>query len=246
MGWADTGRKNSNIAGGAATLTVTLNSTVVGNFLVAGCSAYNALADFTSVGVTDDTGGDGGNTWNPDKFQQVIASSDRQVASIHSAIITLGGNRSVIFDPVGPANCDFFGVVHEFSGQHATPADGATPTGATGITSDTADTGSLTPQNDNALVVAMEGHGASGTITPNQAPGNTDFIQSAENESGSGAEPGSMMYKIISGAPVAQRHIWTLGGVTYWATVMVPYKPAVVGPANQMRKSNFMLFFPAR
>jgi hypothetical protein len=123
---------------------------------------------------------------------------------------------------------------HEFSGPHDTPASG-TPVTATGVTAQTlADTGAFTPADADALYVAIDGHSASGTVTENVAPGDTDWTLSNDHESGVAAEPGSMVFFIRSGSAVARRSAWTIPSSTFWAAILAGFKPAVAAEPAAM------------
>lgn len=226
MAWADTTRKAEAQAGGVATVTVSLAGTVAGNHVMAGCSAYG-LPGMDPIAVSD-----GGNTWT----DHATAELGVQAASLSSSKLGTGGTRSIVFDPLGANNHDFSAYAHEFSGG-ADPAVSGTPIEATGTTETTSDTGAFTPTNADALYVAVEGNTSSGTITENVAPGDTNWTFSNDHESGTAAEPGSMVFFILSGAAVSRRSAWTIPSGANWAAVIAGFKPAAAGAAliAQMR-----------
>lgn len=217
----DTTRKAENAAGSAGSVTVTLNSTVAGNLVVVGCSIYNANATAApSLGITD-----GGNTYSQVFKATASSGSERQLATLWYSILGTGGNRSIVIDANDGELYDWWCAAHEFAGADAVSGTAVTNTGTTQTTSDTT---AFTPADADTLYVAVDGHSASGTVTENVSPGDTDWTLSNENESGSSAEPGSMVWFILSGAAVARRAAWTIPSGTFWAAGIGAFKPAIV------------------
>lgn len=217
MAYSDTTRKAEATGGGVGSLAVTLNSTVAGNLVVVGVSSYNNASSAPSA-----AGSDGGNTWSQAFTRTTSNGTERQEGALVYSVLGTGGNRTITIDP-GASTYDMWIAAHEFSGPHATPLSGTPVTnGATAST--TADTTSFTPADADCLYVAVEGHAASGTIAENNATGDTNWTLSNENESGSAAEPGSMVFFIRSGTAVARRAAWTIPS-TYYAAGIAGFKP---------------------
>lgn len=220
MAITDSTRKSEN-QGTGGSITVTLNSTVVGNTLVFGASIYNSNSDNMTTSTLSDTA----NTFAALSRHVTSAGVERQGSQIWSCPITTGGNRTLTFDP-GTSNYDFSVYVHEFTGVHATPSSG-TPVNNQGGAGTTADSTAFTPGEANCLIVSLLGNSATGTITENVNTGggaDTDWTLSNDHESGSSAEPGSMVFFIQSGGPTARRAKWTIPTGTFWAVTTVGLK----------------------
>lgn len=219
MPFTDTGRKAEITGGGVASLAITLNNTVAGNLVVVGVSSYNSSSNTASS-----TANDGANTWTQ-LFSRVQSSGvERQEAALIYSVLGTGGNRTITVDP-GTVSYDMSIYAHEFSGTHATPASG-TPVTNAGTTQTTADTTAFTPADPDCLYVAMLGNSATGTITENVSPGDNNWTLSNDHESGSAAEPGSMVFYISSGAAASRRAAWTIPSGTFWAAGIAAFKPA--------------------
>ena len=228
MAWTDTTRKAEAQGGGVTSLNVTLNSTVAGNLVVAGHSSFEGAGNFAAA----TTYSDGGNTWT-ESFRTAI-SGGKQISGLGYSVLTTGGNRTINFDP-GTSSYDMSVYVHEFSGPHATPASG-TPVTSTG-NSTTASTGAMTPADNDVLLIAVDGHATSGTVTENA--GSEGFTLSNDHESGTSAEPGSMVFKILSGAPGTPSHSWTIPS-GLWAAGIAAFKPAAEAGSFIFQKSRSM------
>lgn len=225
MAWADTTRKAEAQGGGLGSLAVTINNTVAGNMVVVGCSVYG-----NGTGDPNSAGSDGANTWSQ-VFSRVQASgSERQEAALLSSVLGTGGNRTITVDP-GSGTYDYSLFAHEFSGTHATPASG-TPVTNSGGSGTSADTTAFTPADPDTLYIAVLGNSASGTITENVSPGDTNWTLSNDHESGSAAEPGSMVFYILSGSAASRRAAWTIPTGTFWAAGIGAFKPAASSAAQ--------------
>lgn len=224
MAYVSTGRKNYNWGGGVAACTVTLNSTVAGNLLVVGMSSYASDGSAQDIVVTDNVGG---NTWTKSYVNQGTGASNVQASGLAYCVLTTGGNTTITVDPGSFASgYDMSVYVEEFTGPHASPVSGTPAVNAsTGTSVTTASTGTMTPADNDVLVVAVMGYAATGATTENQSPGDTGFTLSNEHENGSSAEPGSMVWKIISGAPGTPRAGWTIPS-THFAAGIAAFKPA--------------------
>ena len=221
--WAFTGVSNSTTGSGAGSFTLACNGTAAGSLIAVGASIFNSITGITGVTVSDATNGA-----YTQSFRAVLITSVEQDATLHYFPNNAGGNLTITVNPAAPTDLyDVFIVCAEFSGGDTTAPASGTPATNTG-SSTTASTGSTTPADNDVLVLAMEGHTASGTITENA--GGEGFTLIAENESGVLAEPGSMVYKIISGSPSAQSESWTVPLTSDWAAGIAAYKPAAAAP----------------
>lgn len=220
MSYVDTGRKAEASGGSIQSLNITLNSTVAGSLVVVGSSVYQNLSITPNSIVTD-----GGNTWTQSFSRVQTSGTERQEAALSYSVLTTGGNRTINIDPnVSTDSFDIAGFAHEFSGPAATPASGTSVTNV-GTTQTTSDTTSFTPADADCLFVAVDGNSASGTITENVAPGDTNWTLSNKLESGASGEPGSMVFFIQSGGPTARRAAWTIPTGTFWAAGIAGFKP---------------------
>jgi hypothetical protein len=225
VAWADTTRKAENGAGGAASLNVTLNSTVAGTFIAAGASMWKSTGAPASCAVTDDVNG----AYTSSFFIPIAAAT--LAASLSYLPSGAGGTLTITFNPEGGGSGDtndLCGYVHEFSGGHATPASG-TPATDEGTSGTTAATGAMTPADNDVLVFAAMAYLEDNTITENA--GAEGFTLSNESDSGNpgGGQHGSLVFKIISGAPGTPSHSWTLGAAGGWAAGIAAFKPAAAG-----------------
>ncbi len=213
--WADTGRKNKAEGQQVGSLNVTLTGTVAGNFLAAGGSQWDNAPDApTSVAVSDDVNGA--------YTSSVFSSLNDQAVSLHYVGSGAGGNITVTQTPAPAATYDTSIFIHEFSGGHATPASG-TPVTATG-TSTAPATGAMTPADNDVLLLSVLGFDNTGTITENA--GTEGFTLSNETEFSGTGQPGSMVFKILVGAPGTPSHSWTTENSGDWAVGIAAFKPA--------------------
>jgi hypothetical protein len=216
MSYADTARKATALGSIVASVNVTLNSTIAGNLVICGTSSYDGGGFSMDAVITD-----GGNTWTK-SFKQQDPGTSNQCANLSYSVLGTGGNRTINSDPGINTNYDIAVFVHEFSGPHTTPASG-TPVGAGAASGTTASTGSMTPADNDVLVIAVLASTNPMTITENA--GSEGFSLSNENEVGGDGDRGSMVFKIISGAPGTPSHSWTLGNSTRWECGIAALKP---------------------
>ena len=226
MAWGDTTRKTEVGGGGVASVNVTLNDTVAGNFIAAGTSAWKSTGAPAAVAMSDGTNGA--------YTQSLFTSVGLTAVSLHYFANGAGGAISVTSDPsgggAGDAN-DLYMALHEFSGGDTTSPASGTPATATG-TSTTADTGTMTPADDSVLLLAVLDYDSSGTITENA--GGEGFTLSNERDIGAGngpdpGQPGSMVFKILSGAPGTPGHTWSFSSSADWACGIAAFKAAAAG-----------------
>ena len=225
MAITDTTRKAENIGSGVPSINVTINSTVAGNLLVAFGSTYR-----NGTGTPATTCGDGGNTWSTLKSQVRTNGAEKQEAHIQYSSIASGGNRTVTYSPNAGGNCDMWGSVHEFSGHDSGSPVSGTPVGNSGTSETTADTTGFTPADADCLYVACEGNSATGAVTENASPGDTDWTFDNDHESGATGEPGGSVFFIRSGSAVSRRAAWTITSGTFWAAVIGAFKPSTASP----------------
>jgi len=221
MVWAATARKAEAQGGGVSSLNVSLNSTVAGNQILAGASVYNDNGP-TAVAVSDGANGSYASSF--------VIRNGVQTAALRYVASNAGGNLTLTFTPSGGSDSsyDYSVYVHEFSGGDTAALASGTPATNTG-SGTTASTGSMSPAHNDVLLIAVDGHPASGTVSENA--GSEGFTLSNDHESGSAAEPGSMVYKIISGAPGTPSHSWTVPSST-WAAGIAAFKAADGGAAD--------------
>jgi hypothetical protein len=217
--YIDTGRKNEANATGVGSLNVTLNSTVAGNLLAMGVSAFNNASVVPNSVVTD-----AGNTWSQSFTRSTSSGTFRLESSVSASVLSAGGNRTITVDP-GTSTYDMWINVQEFIGPAATPLSG-TPVTNVGTVETTADTTAFTPADAGCLFVAVEGHISDGTITENVAPGDTNWIFSNDQETGAAASPGAMVFYIQTGGPTARRAAWTIPSGAIWTAGVAGFKPA--------------------
>lgn len=221
MPFVDSTRKAEVSGGSVVSVDLTLNSTVAGNLVVVGTTATRSGGPASDPTVTD-----GGNAWTKETSQWV----DPKGIGVSWSILTTGGNRTINCSPNGVNSYDITAYAHEFAGPHASPKSG-TNVLADG-NSTTADTGAMTPADDDSLVVALESNVSSGTVTENVSPGDTDWTLSNESESATNASVSSMVFIILSGAPVSRRAAWTVPS-SVWVTFIMAFKPVATAAPPQ-------------
>lgn len=218
MPWVNTTRKNVANSSAVASLNVTLNSTVAGNHIIVGTSAWGNPAGPTSVVVSD--AANGAYTSSFYKLQAL----GLQAVTLHYKENGVGGNLTITSNPSGAsadAN-DMAIFAHEFSGGATSSSASGTPSTNEG-SSTTASTGSTTPADADCLLIAVTGYDGSGTITGNA--GGEGFTLSNQVPGGS-PQPGDMEFKILTGGSgVGQSESWTFGASGPWAAGISAFKP---------------------
>lgn len=221
MTWSYTTNKNTATATAAASLNVSLNSTLFGSFIAVGTACW----DFpnpapTSVAVSDGTNG----SYTSSGYSTTSDSG----AGLSWFSVGAGGNLTITTNPTGGVgdSQDIWVVAAEFAGNAASPATG-TPATANG-TSTTPLSGTTTPAVADALMLAFLNTDSGGTITENRLGEGYSLI--AEREGASDAN-GSFVYKILSGGSgVGQSESWTLGANEVWSTVIAAFAPDILMP----------------
>ena len=217
MAYTDTTRKVTGSSAAAVSLDIVLNNTVAGNLVVVVCVANRAGGPASAPTITD-----GGNTWTKETSQWV----DPTGVGISWSVLTTGGNRTINCSPNGVNTYAIAAFAHEFSGQHATPKSGTNVLSSGSST--TADTTAMTPADNDPLVVAAAGSvDGDTTFTENVGPGDTGWTLSNEQQTGASGATGSMVFKIISGAPGTPRAAWTLSPTRAWVTFIMAFKPSI-------------------
>jgi hypothetical protein len=125
MTWAYTTRSASAVGAGVASVNITLNSTVAGNFIGVGtaCAAAGGLtAAPTSLAVSDGTNGS--------YTQSGYVTNSDVGAGLHFFAQGAGGNLTITSNPSGASgdSNDMLAVAAEFSGGAASPASGTPST----------------------------------------------------------------------------------------------------------------------
>jgi len=137
-----------------------------------------------------------------------------------------GGNPTCTIDSGGNL-VDWFVEVAEFSGGNTTSPASGTPTTNSGL-SGTASTGSMTPADNDVLLLAdMATIVGDPTLTENA--GSEGFTLLGENEVTANGARGSALYKILSGAPGTPSESWTISSSGEWAAGIAAFKPAAGG-----------------
>ena len=227
MAWSYGGLQNSNNGSGSGSLTVALNGTTAGRFIAVGASVFNNTGTITGVAVSDGTNG----AYTQSFFVTRQSGTTRQATSLHYFPNNAGGDLTITVDPsdAGTDSYDFTIFAAEFAGGDTTSPASGTPVTNSATTGTTASTGTTSPADNDVLVIAVDGNDTSGTITENA--GGEGFTLIAEHESGVSAEPGSWVYRIISGSPGTPSHSWTVpSGV--WAVGIAAFKPAAGAAAS--------------
>lgn len=218
MAWTNTTRKNSGTGGGVGSINVTLNSTAAGSLIVVGTSWWQGSGNLLTTTVSDGANG----AYTQSFLVNSPTSGFKVAATLHYFRNNAGGDLTinVAFASGADSTPDLFAAVHEFAGGDTTaPASGSA--NSTQGASATASTGSMTPADNDVLLLAMMSE-EQGTITENQA--GQGFTLSAESESS--GQPGSLVFKIISGAPGTPSHTWAKGISGDWAAGIHAFKPA--------------------
>jgi len=194
----------------------TLVGTSVGQLAVVGVA-------WSRAGITANTTvSDGSNT-----YTRVIQQyTDPECASLFYSVLTTGGTLNVQASANGTNSADFAVMARVFSNPNATPVSG-TALGAAG-TSTAPDSGAFTAADNDALYVSVAGATTTSATTENQTPGDTNWSLSDENNTNT---DGSMVFKILVGAPASRRSTWLLGSSAAWATVIGAFKPVASGAA---------------
>lgn len=184
------------------------------------------VADYdASAGSLSDSKG---NTWTPLTAQD---STSAEAQLYYSVPTSVGINHSW---NVACTGCFPTGSVAAFSGSHATPFDqqnGAVTAGATSLS-----TGSVTPSENNELVVACLSFAATNTISIDNG-----FSTPIQTDFGSGAHyGGALAYKIqTTAAAVNPAFSWS--GSTEAAAAIASFKAAAVAAT---RRSVGAVIFP--
>lgn len=221
----DTGNKVEAIGNdsGGAGFTFSFTSTTAGNSIVVTWTASRASTT-PNCQISDTSG----NTYTTPVSQYL--SPIAVCASV--GYLTTGGTLSITVKGNGTNSWPIYVAAHEFTGVVSTSPVSGTPIGASASASSTVDTGSFTPSDSNTLYIAYMGDNNSGTITPNQAPGNTDWTESNQHSS-AGGQDGSLVYYINSGSAVARRSVWSKAVSTTWSTLIFAVKEAAVSTSRQ-------------
>lgn len=214
--WAYVQKTQGESGGSAVSTTCALTGVAAGNCLVLGASVWSNSAQATSVAVSDTVNG----AWTSALF---VPDTNVSVAAMRFFPNCGAGNPTITVTPApGGGFYDLWVSAAEFSGgATASPLSG-TPTTSAGGTSP-ATTTAMTPADNDVLLAAIMTYNSFSAITENA--GGEGFTLIFENNDGSG-QPGSFVYKIISGAPGTPAHTWTLGSSALWAAGIAAFKPA--------------------
>jgi hypothetical protein len=228
MSWSATARKNWVSAAGVASLNVTLNSTVAGNLIAVATSGWKSTGP-TSMAVSDGTNGA--------YTSAFFAVNGSPAIALHYLPNNAGGNLTVTATPGPASSYDMAIAVHEFSGGDTVAPASGTPATNTGISAADS-TGTMTPSDNDVLLLAALDHDSYTAVTENAA--SEGFTLSNENE-GAPGQPISLVYKIITGAPGTPSHSWSAGTSANWAAGIAAFKtpssvvnvPSAIGWRNR-------------
>lgn len=226
MAWTYTTRKNKssgNTGGGGTTATVALASTVAGNFLCIAIGGWNGAGAPTISGVSDSVNG----AWTASSFSK--ANGNPMVALWY--LKSGAGGSITVTVTFSKANIDYGLVVAEFSGgDTSSPASGTPVTNSGSGTTATA--GSMTPADNDVLVLAAVDVDSYTAVTINAGAEGFTLVDSNEGPTG---QPINLVYKIISGAPGTPVETWSFASAT-WAAGIAAYKPAAGGGGGAVAK----------
>ncbi len=217
MAWIDTAHKATALTSGV-TVNMSLGSVAVGDFIVACSMTTRAGIPGTNVITSSPI-----ETWTP-AYTTVV--SDPSSLGMSWAIAGSAGTYTITCSGNGSNSFDMFLTSHAFTNPNSSPLSG-TPVTATG-SGTTADTGTMTPADNDVLVVANFMSQSAGTITENASPGDSGWTVDTENETS--LSPGSVVFKIISGAPGTPRSAWTIPS-SAWVAGIAAFKPAAAAAA---------------
>ena len=201
-------------AAGSPTYTITLLLVTAGNFLAFCSSEFNSN---TTASVSDGTA-----------YTQSFAVSDGGSPGQRTFLDYLenvgAGTHDAVWTP-GAGTPDFGGLFMEVSGIATSSSATGTPATNSATSGTTSSTGTTTPAQA-AFIIAVDGHGGTGTCTENA--GAEGFTLVDEHESGSGAEPYSVVVKPTISSGVS--HSWTIPN-DIWAAGIAAFKEAsTAGP----------------
>lgn len=230
MAWVDTTTKRtfSGVDSGGAGLTDAGTISVnVGDFAVVGGCTSRAGGPQPTIVITDGLS----NTWDGSDAVSYSGDAGGVSSALRWSTITTGGSMAIKVVANGSSSYDVTAFIHIFQNPHATPTSGSGVSN-TGTVSPM-DTTAVTPADNDVLVVAVASAGGSSrTITENNGTGDAGWTLSNEQESGANCS-GSLVFKIISGAPGTPRAAWTLNAGATWATRIRGFKPAGGGTTTR-------------
>jgi hypothetical protein len=216
--------------GGVDNRTLAITPTAVNNLLVVAVTTWEANGDKTLT-VSDPTNG----TYTNAFFQATgVDLDDYQQTGVAWVLTSTTSALTITVNPSG-ASADMCVAVAEFSGIAAADTQDAVTSQASSVNNSTvANSGTITTTQNDTLLIAAEGHGASGTVSENQ--GAQGYTLLNESQSGSSAEPGSWVYRIqASTCSAACGHTWTIPS-DEWAAGVVAFK-ATGGGGGAARKA---------
>jgi hypothetical protein len=217
----DTGRKNKNQTTGTGVLQVTLTGTAAGSLIVVGFSAFGAGGPPT-CSVSDNVNG---------AYSQAFQQGEGGDQSTGVFYFPNNAGGSLTISLTRSPSDDAAVYAHEFAGVALSAPLSGTPVSTGSATGTTANTGNMTPADNDVLLVASLVFNNIGSITQNQ--GGQGFTLSNELE-GTTGQPGSMVYKIISGPPGTPNHSWSLPSASGWACGIAAFKPATAAAAASL------------
>lgn len=203
---------NASASGLVNATTAGINTTGA-NLLVLGISCDDAFADTPSDSK--------GNTWT-----QLTSYSNAQprVRLWYSVPSSVGTSHTFSSNGVALVGSIFAAA---FSGVSATPTD--QQNGANGTGSATLATGSITPSENNELLISVLAFNAAGSNCTN----GSSFTETNEIDFGAGDHYGGVLAYIVQTTAGAVNLTWTRGtGTSGMAATIASFKASASGPAN--------------
>lgn len=213
--------------GGSTAGSVTSNSltTVSGRSLFAVLSVGSG--DHPLTGTFSDSKG---NTWAKD-VAYASTENNNLTIFIGSCLnpTTMGAGHTVTFGDITITGGDYCIFLLEYSGLDTTATVDKTSTNSGTSTGPTS--GALSASVSGSLYLGGENNSGSPTITPVSG-----WNQRGESETGSSAQPLSVIDQISSGSLNAG---WTLGSSQAWGAAMAIYKPVVAAVTESQLDRSF-------
>jgi len=202
-------QSKSTIAGSADSVNISLDALpAIGDLVIVEAASWNG--DLGSSAVTDNQG----NTYTRQAYAW-NSGTTTGVAIFSTVVATSSGTFTITFNPTG-SSAEICLNVSEWSGNASSPVDQNNTNQSNGTS---ATTGSITPTEDNELLIAVMSH-SSTDRTLTESNGTLLY----ENEGGTLNQPIAVAYKIQSTA-TSEGGAWTIGtGSVDWVACVASYK----------------------
>jgi hypothetical protein len=223
MTWSDTGRHAVGGIENTRSVNLALNSTVAGNMIAVLVTAWNSGA-VPTISVSDSANG----SYGAAVFTKTVTGNlGSNRVSLYVFPNNAGGNLTINATTNITSDTEVF--AREFAGGVTSSPLSGGPHTASGSTSP-ASTGQMTPADNDVLLLAGVVYDSASTMTEN-AGGEGFTLSDKRVWDSSGGQPGSFVFKIISGAPGSPSHSWALGASGSWAAGIAAFKPAAATTA---------------